>query len=92
MDGFLVVILSTCSKTAPSFSTLRIVPTVEELCFYVLLDDESPPSPPPGLNHQGIYRLPGVKSKVEELKSHFDKGLLVVTRIMCIQCLHADRV
>lgn len=91
MEGFLVVILSACSKTAPSFSTLRIVPTVEELYFYVLLDDESPPSPP-GLNHQGIYRLPGVKSKVEELKSHFDKGLLVVTRIICIWCIHADRV
>ena len=33
-----------------------------------------PPLSPPGVNHQGVYRLPGVKSKVEELKSHFDKG------------------
>jgi hypothetical protein len=30
-----------------------------------------------GVNHQGVYRLPGVKSKVEELKSHFDKGEVV---------------
>jgi hypothetical protein len=41
-----------------------------------------------GINHQGIYRLPGVKSKVEELKSHFDKGLfdILVSSQLSVQC------
>ena len=33
--------------------------------------------PPPVVTakeHEGLYRLPGVKSKIEEAKSHYDRG------------------
>ena len=48
--------------------------TCMSACLYGMMCVLPPPPVVTAKEHEGLYRLPGVKSKIEEVKSHYDRG------------------
>lgn len=46
------------------------------------------PQIPIGLEQEGIYRLSGMKSKIEELKTTYDKGMVLSHTIFVSTQVH----